>query len=188
MTAGPGSRVPVIVLDRRGYAPYHDRCGVSFLPASHYAVRLVTDITKIDQARGPELELVVGVPGHDGATYAEAARFLYSFGGRPAAKLITVAEQLLLPAAMLREELGITGPSLSETMLFRDKVLMKRHLRAAGLPPPVCIAIHGVFAPQVLDELNEAGAANVLTTNTVPGPTAVIDVSSVLLDALQKAT
>lgn len=59
-----------------------------------------------------------------------------------------------------------------------------RHLRAAGMPPPICIAIHGVFAPKVLDELNQAGAAGVITTNTVPGSSALIDVSSVLLDAM----
>lgn len=129
-------RVPVVVLDRRGYGLYRGQDGRGFVPASHYAVRLVTDITKIDQAKGPELELVVGVPGNEGEAYAEAARFLYSFGGRPAAKLVTVAEQLLLPAAMLREELGVTGPSVSETMLFRDKVLMKQHLRAAGIRVP----------------------------------------------------
>lgn len=128
--------VPVVVLDRRGYGLYRDQHGRGFVPASHYAVRLVTDIARIDQAKGPELELVVGVPGHDDQAYAEAARFLYSYGGRPAAKLITVAEQLLLPAAMLREELGVTGPPVSETAPFRDKILMKQHLRAAGIRVP----------------------------------------------------
>lgn len=137
----PGSRdvqarVPVVVLDRRGYGLYRDQHGRGFVPASHYAVRLVTDIARIEQAKGPELELVVGVPGNEGEAYAEAARFLYSFGGRPAARLVTVAEQLLLPAAVLREELSVAGPSVSETVLFRDKVLMKQHLRAAGIRVP----------------------------------------------------
>lgn len=141
MAGLPGSRdarprVPVVVLDRRGYGLYRDQHGRGFVPASDYAVRLVTDIARIDQARGPELELVVGVPGHASAAYAEAARFLHSFGGRPAARLVTVAEQLLLPAAMLREELGVTGPSVSETMPFRDKVVMKQRLRAAGIRVP----------------------------------------------------
>lgn len=130
------SRVPVVVLDRRGYGLYRDHSGQCFLPASGYGVRLVTDIAKMEQAKGPELELVVGVHGNDGEAYAEAARFLYAFGGQPASRLVTVAEQLLLPAAALREELGVKGSSAAETMLFRDKVLMKQHLRAAGMRVP----------------------------------------------------
>lgn len=131
-----GPRVPVVVLDRDGYALYHDHHGQSFMPASHYAVRLVTELTKIEQAKGPELESVVGVKRNDVEAYAAAARYLYSPGGRPAARLFSIAERLLLTAAMLREELGIAGPSVSGTMLFRDKILMKQHLRAAGIRVP----------------------------------------------------
>lgn len=133
------SCVPVIVLDDRGYGFFHDRHGRSFLPASRYAVRLITDVTKLGQSEAPELESVVGVrsDGGDGECYIQAARFLHSFGGRAAARLVAVTERLMVPAARLREELGLPGgPDLSQTVLFRDKILMKEHLRAAGIRVP----------------------------------------------------
>lgn len=140
MTTVSPSRVPVIVLDDRGYAFFHDQHGRSFLPASRYAVRLVTDVTKLGQSEAPELESVVGVRGNGGNNaecYIQAARFLHSFGDRTAARLVAVTERLMVPAARLREELGLPGgPALPQTMLFRDKVLMKEHLRAAGIRVP----------------------------------------------------
>ena len=140
MTAGPRPRLPVIVLDSRGYAFYRDHRGRSFLPADRYTVRLVTDIAKVGQAQAAELEAVVGVEGDDGrnvGAYLRAARFLHSSGGRPAARLVAVTERLMLPAARLRQELGLPGgPAVRQTILFRDKVLMKEHLRAAGIRVP----------------------------------------------------
>ena len=42
------------------------------------------------------------------------------------------------------------------------------HLQRAGLPPPVCIGVHAVFAPQAHAELLIAGALRIVTCNTVP--------------------
>lgn len=158
MTADSRSRVPVVVLDNRGYAFYRDHRGQSFLPASRYAVRLVTDITQLDQVKAAGLESVVGVRGDDGRNgeaYIQAARFLSSFGGRPATRLVAVTERLMLPAAGLREELGLAGQAVSQATLFRDKVLMKQHLRAAGIRVPD-------FAP-----FSEAAARALLTAHPV---------------------
>jgi len=43
-----------------------------------------------------------------------------------------------------------------------------RQLRAAGSAPPVCIAIHAVFADAVNDELMLAGAQGIVTCDTIP--------------------
>jgi hypothetical protein len=153
VTAAQSSRVPVIVLDSRGYAFYQDHHGQSFLPASRYAVRLVTDISKVDQSRAPELQAVVAVRGDDGKNgdaYAQAARFLYSFGGQPATRLAATTERLMLPAASLREELGLAGQAVSQAVLFRDKVLMKQHLRAAGFRVPDFAAFSEAVARRLL--------------------------------------
>lgn len=153
MIAESRMRMPVIVLDHHGYAFYHDLRGQSFLPADRYAVRLVTDITKVDQSKAPELDCVVGVQGDDGddhEAYAQAARFLYSLGGRPAARLVAVGEKLLLAGAGLREELELPGPDMSQTVLFRDKVLMKQHLRAAGIRVPDFASFSGTAARALL--------------------------------------
>jgi ribose-phosphate pyrophosphokinase len=54
-----------------------------------------------------------------------------------------------------------------------------RQLVSAGLPPPVCIAIHALFAPDAYEMLRGV-AARVVTTNTVTHQTSEIDVSSLI--------
>jgi hypothetical protein len=128
--------MPVIVFDRLGYSFYHDRSGRPFLPADRFAVRLVTDVAKIEQATGPELESVVGVARHDLAGFADAVRFQHTFGGTPATRLVAITERILLAAAELREKLGLAGSSVEDTLPFRDKVVMKAHLREHGVRVP----------------------------------------------------
>ncbi|HVB41887.1 MAG TPA: ATP-grasp domain-containing protein [Streptosporangiaceae bacterium] len=130
------TRVPVVLIDHNGYDMYHDRGGRSFIPADRYAVRLVTDIAHLDQAHGPELTSVVGVPKTDYRALADAATFQYSFGGQTAERVIAVTERLLIPAAELRSKLGLAGPTVPETTLFRDKIAMKQHLRGHGITVP----------------------------------------------------
>jgi ribose-phosphate pyrophosphokinase len=42
-----------------------------------------------------------------------------------------------------------------------------RGIRAGGLPAPVCVAVHAIFAGDALPELQRAGAARVVSTDTV---------------------
>jgi ribose-phosphate pyrophosphokinase len=42
-----------------------------------------------------------------------------------------------------------------------------RQLRAAGSAAPMCVAIHAVFADTVLEELVSAGAAGIVTCDTI---------------------
>lgn len=56
-------------------------------------------------------------------------------------------------------------------------------LQARGLPPPVCVAVHAVFGPWVHEGLVEAGAARVVTTNTIEHPSNEIDVSPLVAEA-----
>ncbi len=129
-------RMPVILLDRIGLSFYQDAQGRKFLPADRYAVRLVTTLEKASEAVGPELESVVAVPRYDEPALADAVRFQASFGGTRPVRLVAVTERILLLAAQLREELGIPGQSVDETLLFRDKIMMKEHLRDRGIRVP----------------------------------------------------
>ncbi len=52
----------------------------------------------------------------------------------PADRLIGMLEQLQVPLAQVREELGIPGMRVDQASNFRDKARMKEALRAAGLP------------------------------------------------------
>jgi ribose-phosphate pyrophosphokinase len=49
----------------------------------------------------------------------------------------------------------------------RTMIEATRMLRAAGSAAPMCVAIHAVFADSVLDELMTAGAAGIVTCDTI---------------------
>ncbi len=51
-----------------------------------------------------------------------------------------------------------------------------RQLLTRGFPRPVCLATHGIFADDSLERLRAAGA-EVVTTNTVPGPASTLDIN-----------
>ena len=55
------------------------------------------------------------------------------------------------------------------------------HLRRAGLAAPVCIGVHGVFAGNAYEDLLDAGAAQVVTCNTIDHASNGIDISAQLV-------
>jgi ribose-phosphate pyrophosphokinase len=55
-----------------------------------------------------------------------------------------------------------------------------RLLHRAGLPPPVCVGVHAVFADRAYASLRRAGAARVVTCNTIAHRSNAIDVTEVL--------
>jgi ribose-phosphate pyrophosphokinase len=70
--------------------------------------------------------------------------------------------------------------STGRTMLEATK-----QLRAAGSAPPMCIAIHAVFADAVGDELVAAGARGIVTCNTILHTSNRICVADPLAEALR---
>lgn len=60
-------------------------------------------------------------------------------------------------------------------------------LREAGMRPPICLAVHGLFAANAYAELLGAGAAGVVTTNTVAHSSNGIDVTKLLSNGIQGA-
>lgn len=69
----------------------------------------------------------------DAGQISVAVRALAARHGRPA-RLFGAYEQLQVPLAQVREELGIEGMSVETALNFRDKFRMKNILRAAGVP------------------------------------------------------
>jgi ribose-phosphate pyrophosphokinase len=59
-----------------------------------------------------------------------------------------------------------------------------RALRGAGWAAPVCLAVHAIFGEGIHDTLRDAGAAAVVTCNTIPHPTNAIDVEGLLAEAV----
>lgn len=60
-----------------------------------------------------------------------------------------------------------------------------RHLRGAGLAPPVCIAVHALFVGDAYELLRAAGAGRVVSCDTVPHPTNAIGLGADLAAAIR---
>ncbi|MDK1290630.1 ATP-grasp domain-containing protein [Pseudoalteromonas umbrosa] len=69
----------------------------------------------------------------------------------PVDRVIAFSENLLTPAAMLREKFAIFGPKQQETERFRNKVVMKELVARAGLRVPKFIGlaqdVSGIASP-----------------------------------------
>lgn len=58
-----------------------------------------------------------------------------------------------------------------------------QHLKALQLPPAVCVAIHAVFAPGAYEQLLAAGAARVVSTDSITHPSNRIAIAALLAQA-----
>jgi ribose-phosphate pyrophosphokinase len=76
-------------------------------------------------------------------------------------------------------------PLLIDDIISTGRTMIEatRQLRAAGFPPPVCVAIHAVFADNVVDDLVAAGAASVMSCDTIMHPSNRICVAEPLANA-----
>ncbi|TMQ02628.1 MAG: ribose-phosphate diphosphokinase [Deltaproteobacteria bacterium] len=68
----------------------------------------------------------------------------------------------------------------------RTMIEATRQLRAAGSAPPMCVAIHAVFADALHDALLDAGARGIVTCDTIPHVTNRICVAEPLADAVRE--
>lgn len=109
--------------------------------------------------------------------------------------VFAVATRAAAPHIVLRKErfgdrdVRVTVPDLARwsdrtPVLIDDIVSSARtmieaaqHLSAAGLPPPVCAAVHALFSDDAYQLLRRV-AARIATTNTVPHETNAIDIAA----------
>ena len=59
-------------------------------------------------------------------------------------------------------------------------------LKDSGMPAPVCLGVHAIFAEGAFEDLARSGPAAVVTCNTVPHPTNRIDVSLSMAAAIRE--
>jgi ribose-phosphate pyrophosphokinase len=71
--------------------------------------------------------------------------------------------------------------SSAQTMVETVKALVAERLRA-----PVCVAVHALFSETAEQTLRDAGAAQIVTTTSVPHATSQIDVVPLLIPAIQE--
>ncbi len=124
-------RAHIAVVDRAGWHKFHAADGRPFIDPQRYDVTLLTTPAKAGTVTGltPVSLRVTDVT--DERRLATALREVHA--NRPVERIVALSERLLLPAARLRDALGLPGPSAAQTAQARDKLVMKRHLAAAGL-------------------------------------------------------
>lgn len=76
---------------------------------------------------------------------------------------------------VLVDDILSTGHTLSQTVVA---------LRSRGFAAPVCLAIHAVFAGEAQARLAEAGAARLVTANTIEHATNAVDLTGPVARAL----
>jgi ribose-phosphate pyrophosphokinase len=79
-------------------------------------------------------------------------------------------------------------PVVIDDIVSTGKTMIEatRQLRAAGAAAPMCVAIHAVFADAVLDELRDAGAAGIVTCDTISHASNRIRVGDSLAEAAKR--
>lgn len=80
-------------------------------------------------------------------------------------------------------------PVLIDDIISTGRTMLETasNLVNAGMSPPYCLGIHGVFAPGAYEEMTAGPVAAVITTNTVPHASNQIRVDDILARAV-KAT
>lgn len=75
-------------------------------------------------------------------------------------------------------------PVLVDDIISTARTMIEtvKHLKKAGMKPPVCIGVHGIFAGNAYESLLNAGAWQIITCNTIPHESNGIDVSDLLVN------
>ena len=83
------------------------------------------------------------------------------------------------------EQLKGRTPVLVDDIISSGRTMLEavRHVRAFCQVPPVCLAVHGVFADESDKALERVGA-RIVTTNTIPHRSNAIDVAQLLSEAV----
>lgn len=83
-------------------------------------------------------------------------------------------------------EYGNATPVLIDDIISTARTMAEtvRHINAAGLKPPICVGVHGIFAGDAFHLLSEAGVEQVITCNTVKHLTNNIDLTAIISNEL----
>ncbi len=83
----------------------------------------------------------------------------------------------LSAAEIPADDLTALTPILIDDIISTGRTMIEaiKALNAAGLAPPTCLGIHGLFVDDAREALRDAGAARIVTCNTIDDPTNAID-------------
>jgi hypothetical protein len=130
-------------------APYLLEATQRFLLAAARIPEVSLGVVTHEPAEALSPELRAALAGHwrvddalDPGQVATAVRGLRDQMG-PVERVVGALEQLQVPLAQVREELGLVGMDLATARNVRDKARMKEVLRAAGVPCARHRLVHG---------------------------------------------
>ncbi len=126
----------MVLLDRTGFRHFRHPDGTPFLRRDRYRVTVLTTRGSPAPPDG-QADAVIELPGPDDTEAAVAALA----GQPPVSRVAAVSEALLLPAARLRERLGVPGFTPGQIRVLRDKLAMKRHFAGHGIRIPEFVAV-----------------------------------------------
>ncbi len=98
-------------------------------------------------------------------------------GDRDVAVSMPTVTQLPGRSPVLVDDIVSTARTMIESV---------RHAHECGLAAPTCIAVHAIFAEDSLRQLQEAGVAQVISTDTIPHATNGISVAELLAVAMRE--
>jgi ribose-phosphate pyrophosphokinase len=83
-------------------------------------------------------------------------------------------------------DLGKGTPVIVDDIASSARTMIEavRLVRSTQDEPPVCVAVHAIFADDAYEQLRKAGPARVVSTNTVPHESNVINLAAPLAEAV----
>ena len=86
------------------------------------------------------------------------------------------------------------GKALGRTPVLVDDIISTgrtmiagvRQLTTIGHRPPVCVGVHAIFAGDAYAALHAAGAAKIVTCNTIPHESNAIDVAALIAEGVRR--
>ncbi|UXI66055.1 ribose-phosphate diphosphokinase [Tahibacter amnicola] len=161
--------------------------------------------------RNPTLQPLFGIPAQHVSAMPAAADWIATNVSRPiligpdsesVQWVATVASRIGAPMTVLqknrrgdrdvevslpdRDLLQGRTPVLIDDIIASGHTLIETlgHLKRLGLPPAVCVAVHGIFADNADTLVLAAGASRLATSNTIAHASNAFDITAVLLPAV----
>lgn len=78
-------------------------------------------------------------------------------------------------------------PVLVDDIISTARTMIEtvEHLKQADMKPAVCIGVHAVFTPGAFEELKKAAVADIVTCNSVPHASNIIDLSALIAAGIE---
>ncbi len=132
--------------------------------------------------------VLLGPDGESRQWVAEVARLV----GRPFEVLEKVrsGDREVLVSVPQNEALMAGTPVILDDIASSGRTMIEAIARLAdsGCRPPVCVVIHAVFSGDAYEQILKAGAARIVTTNSIPHESNAISLADPLADATSELT